>query len=152
MATEIKIHRIFLKDASFESQGPKKVSEWKPHLDVELNTRSEKIKDENDAYKDAYEVTLRAMITAKHQEQHAFTVQVQQSGVFSVFASSLEQKKAILHVQCPNILFPFVRETVATLVSKGGFPQLLLGPMSFESIYRQKNEAIKEQESITVTH
>ena len=144
---QIKIQRIYLKDASFESNGPFNTADWKPHLDVELNTKSKKLDDPG-----AYEVILRITITAKQKEKRAFLVEVQQAGIFFIPEDNKQQTEPIIYAQCPNILFPFVRETVASLVSKGGFPQLLLGPMNFEAIYKQKHKAISEQESINVTH
>jgi preprotein translocase subunit SecB len=90
-----------------------------------------------------YEVTLKATVTARHEEQAVFLAEVQQAGIFTVQGSSQEMQEMMLEAACPNVLFPFLRETVAGLISKGGFPQFLLGPVNFDAMYQQK----KDQES-----
>ena len=72
-----------------------------------------------------------------------FIAEVQQAGIFTISGYTQEQLEKMLEAACPNVLFPFLRETVAALVAKGGFPQLLLSPVNFEMMYQQK----KDQES-----
>ena len=148
---EITIENIYLKDASFEAPyGPANLTTtWKPHVDVEMNTKSTKLKGEKGVL---YEVVLRVTITAKQKNDVFFLVEVQQAGIFGVRGGNEEQVQEIIYAQCPNALFPFARESISNLVTRGGFPQLLLKPMNFENIYRQKSEAMIEQESIKVTH
>jgi len=57
-----------------------------------------------------------------------------------VQGSTPEIQEMMLEAACPNVLFPFLRETVAGLISKGGFPQFLLGPVNFDAMYLQKKE------------
>ena len=76
-----------------------------------------------------------------------FLAEIQQAGIFGVQNVSDDQIGMVLEVACPHMLLPFAREELASLVAKGGFPQLLLSPVNFESIYRQKKE--KEARSVT---
>ena len=69
-----------------------------------------------------------------------FLAEVQQAGIFTVEGSSPEMLEMMLEAACPNVLFPFLRENVASLISKGGFPQFLLGPVNFDAMYLQKKE------------
>ncbi len=143
---QLKIHKIYLKDASFEAPNAfVNVEKWKPHVDVEINANSRKLEDNR------YEMILRVLITAKQEGEIAFLLEIQQAGVFTIDGLKENQTHAVLNVQCPDILFPFVREAVSDLVTKGGFPQLLLGPMNFETLYRQKADALKERQTTTLT-
>jgi preprotein translocase subunit SecB len=71
-------------------------------------------------------------------DKTAFLVEIQQAGIFSIKGLPEEQKNAMLGAYCPNTLFPYARESVSDLVIKGGFPQFLLKPVSFDAIYQQK--------------
>ncbi len=146
---QMEIRRVYLKDVSFESSQEARTfaAKWKPHLDVGLNTSHRRLEQDG-----LYEVVLRITITAKQEEAVAFLVEVQQAGVFKLTEVEEPQVPVVVQTHCANVLFPFAREAVADLIVKGGFPQLLLGPMDFQSLYRQKAEALKEQESIKVTH
>lgn len=146
----IEIRRIYLKDASFET--PQRDTEhfldkWKPHLDVTLNTSHRELEKQK-----IYEVTLSVTITARQEEKVAFLVEVHQAGLFKLPSIEKSQIAEIVQVHCANVLFPFAREAISSLVTKGGFPQLLLGPMDFNSLYKQKVKALEEQKSLSVTH
>lgn len=144
--THLKIHKIYLCDVSFETMDSFEASKkWKPRVDVEINTKSRKLKDK------LFEVIVRVLITAKQEEKIAFLLEVQQAGIFTIDCPEKNQTHAVINAQCPNILFPFVREVVSDLVTKGGFPQLLLGAMNFEALYLQKADALREQQTTTLT-
>ena len=146
---QMEIHRVYLKDASFESsqQARSAATQWKPHLDINLNTSHRALEDQH-----TYEVVLHVTITAKQEEDIAFVVEVQQAGVFKLTDVEETQTPIVVQTHCANVLFPFAREAVADLVVKGGFPQLLLGPMDFQSLYQQKIKAMQEQQASTLTH
>ena len=63
-----------------------------------------------------------------------------QAGVFQLINIPDEILDRMLNTMCPNILFPFAREVISDLVTKGGFPQLLIAPVNFEALYEQKNK------------
>ena len=146
---QMEIRRVYLKDMSFESSQKARAltTKWKPHLDIGINTSQHQLDEKN-----LYEVVLRITITAKQEEEVAFLIEVQQAGVFKLADIKESQVQVVVQTHCANVLFPFAREAVADLVVKGGFPQLLLGPMDFQSLYQQKVEALQEQQSATVTH
>ena len=77
----------------------------------------------------------------KDREKNAFLVEVQQAGIF--FASGIEAEplKQILATVAPNILFPYAREAIDNIVVKGGFPALMLAPVSFDALYAWFNGA-----------
>jgi len=145
---QFNLVRIFTKDASLEvPDAPKSLpglfsDHWEPEMEVELNTNATKVDAER------FTVALTVTVTVKNEGQVAFLVEVQQGGLFVVSAVEGEQLKQLLGIYCPNILFPYVRETVSTLVGKAGFPQLLLSPVNFEALYFEAQDK-KEQPATT---
>ena len=71
------------------------------------------------------------------EKETAFLVEVKQSGVFVLVGFSDAEMGPLLGSYCPNLLFPYLRETVSDLVTRGGFPQFLMAPVNFEALYAQ---------------
>ncbi len=142
-AQKFEIQKIYIKDISFETPHSPKIftEEWNPKTDIHIHSENFKL-DEH-----VYEVCMTVQVTATQQETTAFLVEVKQAGIFLVRNFKKEQHNQLLGSYCPNILFPFARETVAELILKGGFPQLLLNPVNFEALYQQHLKALKEQKS-----
>ncbi len=146
-AQQFALQRIYIKDLSFESPLGAKVftKQWKPQIKVDLNTRSDRVNDEN------FEVVLTITITAKLEEETAFLVEVQQGGVFFVQGVEGEALRRLLSVVCPTILFPYARETIDSLVTRGSFPALMLQPVNFEALYLQALKQSEEQAQAPAT-
>lgn len=140
---KFEIQKIYVKDISFETPNSPKIftEKWNPKTDVHIQTENTKL-DEN-----IYEVGITVTVTAFQEETTAFLVEVKQAGIFLIQNFQEDQHGQLLGSYCPNILFPFAREVVAELISKGGFPQLLLNPVNFEALYQQHLNALKEQNS-----
>ena len=128
------MQRIYTKDISFESPATPGVfrKQWQPKINIDLNTKSDKIDDDNN-----YEVVLTITVTAKVDDETAFLVEVQQSGIFFVKGFGGDVLRRLLGTAAPNILFPYARESIDTLVVKGGFPALMLAPVNFDALYQQ---------------
>ena len=135
------IQRLYIKNSSFETTQTPAIfqKKWEPELNLELNTNHTELEA------NTYEVTLTVTATVKNKEETAFLVEVQQAGVFTVNGPDAEQLNHILGSFCPSILFPYVRETVSSLVTKGSFPPLVLSPINFDALYMQKMQAQQEQ-------
>jgi preprotein translocase subunit SecB len=131
---QFAIHRVYLKDASFETPNSPAVfmQEWKPEVNLQLNSSVSALES------DVYEVVLNVTATAKQGDKTGFLVEIQQAGIFTVKGFDEVQKGSMLGAFCPNTLFPFAREAISDLVVKGGFPQLLLAPINFDALYAQK--------------
>lgn len=127
------LQRIYLKDCSFESPKSPEVfrGQWAPKIAFNLSTRNEKLAE------GVYDVVLRMTIEAKHDETVAFLVEVQQAGIFTCDGFNEADLERVLATVCPNILFPYARETVDALVVRGSFPALMLAPVNFDAIYAQ---------------
>ncbi len=136
---QFALQRIYVKDLSFESPQTPTVfkKEWKPQVNLELNTKNNKLED------DHYEVVLTLTITAKIADEVAFLVELQQAGIFMVKNVPEAQLRQILGAMCPNILFPYAREAVDNAVLRGSFPPLMLAPVNFDALYQQ---ALLQQE------
>ena len=139
----IEIKHIYVKDASFESPHTPQILEaqWNPNVDIKLHSLNTKMDDDENLYESVLHIT----VTAKHDKTTIFMVEIEQAGVFHISELMGEDLDKTLQVECPNILFPYAREAISSMVSKGGFPQLLMAPINFESIYIQKNYAKNEQ-------
>ncbi len=131
---QIAIQKIYVKDFSFESPHTPDVfakSDWSPKTNLNLRSTHTTGKD------NSHEVVLTVTIEAKEDEQTFFLVELQQAGLFHIAGYGEDEFKAIIGSYCPNILFPYARESVANIVSKGGFPEFLLQPINFDALYAQ---------------
>jgi len=131
---QIAIQKIYVKDFSFESPHTPDIfakTNWSPKTDLNLRSSHTTGTDNN------HEVVLTITIEAKEDEQTFFLVELQQAGLFHITGYDEAEFKAIVGSYCPNILFPYARESVANIVSKGGFPEFLLQPINFDALYAQ---------------
>ena len=130
-----RIQRVYLKDVSFESPQTPKVfvgaTQWKPDVQLQLGTGSTKLEN------DLYETVLNVTATVKVDEEVVYLTEVKQAGLFLMRGFDEASLAKMLGSFCPNVLFPFAREEIGSLVQKGGFPQLLLDPVNFEALYLQ---------------
>jgi preprotein translocase subunit SecB len=136
----IQAQKIYLKDVSFETPNSPQIftREWKPKLAVEINNQTATIAD------DLYEVVLMLTATVKADEQTAFLAEVHQAGIFVMKGFESERLHRVQNVFCMQMLYPYASAALTDLVSRGGFPQLLLQPMNFEGIYAQRQQAVQD--------
>jgi len=141
---DFNIQRIFVKDISFECPNSPFIfkKEWAPEVSMDIDTKSNKLED------GVFEVVLTLTTTAKVGEDVAFLCEIQQAGIFSVGQLEGPQMAHCLNAFCPNILFPYAREAVSSLVTRGTFPQLNLAPVNFDALFQnavmQKQAEAKE--------
>jgi preprotein translocase subunit SecB len=138
----IGIQKIYMKDFSFESPSTPAVftmADWTPKTN--LNLRSSHTKQENDNH----EVILTLTVETKYEDKTVFLVELQQAGLFHITGYSGEEFGAIVGSFCPNVLFPYARETIASAVAKGGFPEFLLQPINFDALYVQSRQQAAAQ-------
>lgn len=154
--THFSIQKIYIKDVSFESPDTPQAfsfTKWEPKIDLNLNNAHNNIDD------NLYEAVLTITATVKHQDKTAFLVEVQQAGIFAVMGFNDNDKKYLLGSQCMNILFPYARETISDITTRGGFPPLILSPVNFDALYQkhmqQQSAMEKDSKSLdaeTVKH
>lgn len=128
---QFAIQRIYTKDISFETPASPAIftKEWKPEVNVDLNTRATSVAEA------AYEIVLTVTVTAKLGEETAYLAEVQQAGIFIIGGFNEKDLGAMINSYCPNILFPYAREAISDLITRGSFPQMLLAPVNFDALY-----------------
>lgn len=129
---QLGLERIYVKDASFEVPTAEVFTrEWQPELDINLATNAEQLDE------DHYEVVLTVSVTNNNGGQVAYVAEVQQAGIFLMRNIPEADMPHLVSAYCPNILFPYAREVISDLVTRGSFPQLLLAPVNFDQAYLQ---------------
>lgn len=133
---QFAIQRIYTKDLSFESPNAPDIfrNEWKPENELSLNTKVNRLGDQ------IYEVVLTVTVNVKVDVKTAFIAEVHQAGIFSLNGFPEQELGAMLGAYCPNLLFPYAREVVSDLVTKGSFPQLVLQHVSFDALFAQHQQ------------
>lgn len=140
---QFAIQKIFLKDVSLETPNSPDIfrEQWKPDTNIQLGNSAKMLSD------GVYEVATTITVTVKVGEKTAFLIEVQQAGIFTIGGFSDDERGAIVGSHCPTVLFPYAREAISDLVTKAGFPQLLLAPVNFEAIYAQHVQQLREQKN-----
>jgi preprotein translocase subunit SecB len=132
-------NQVYVKDFSFESPDSPQIfsREFNPKIDIQLNVSHQVLDSDNGVF----EAVLSCTVTAKTGEETAFLAECQQAGVFTLNGYDESTLEQVLEGACPNMLFPYLRETVGQMVAKGGFPHMLLSPVNFDVMYQNKKAA-----------
>lgn len=143
------IEKIYVKDASIEVPNAPDIflERVQPQIEVQLHHESNRL-EKQDGY---FQCAITVTVTAKVAEKTMFLVEVTQAGIFQIRNVPPGDLEPVLAIGCPNILFPYARESISDLISRAGFPAILLNPVNFEALYQAK----KQQESapqIITTH
>ncbi|WP_218353466.1 protein-export chaperone SecB [Alteromonas lipotrueiana] len=140
--TQFNIQRIYTKDISFESPNAPAIftKDWKPEIKLDLDTKTAQLEEH------VFEVTLSVTVTASMGEETAFLCEVQQAGIFALGEMPDQNKAHMLGSYCPNVLFPYARETISNLVNRGTFPPLNLAPVNFDAIFAAYMQKRAQQE------
>ena len=133
------IEKIYVKDLSLEIPNAPIIflERETPEINLQLGTKSQGIDV------GLYEVLLTVTVTAKIKDKIMFLVEAQQSGIFRIRNIPNDEIDPVLGIGCPNILFPYLREVVSDIVTRAGFPPVILNPVNFEAIYQQKKTEAK---------
>jgi preprotein translocase subunit SecB len=131
-----QIEKIYVKDLSLELPNAPQIfmQAENPQLEIQVRNEGQKFADA------LYEVVVTVTVTAKVGEKTLFLAEAAQAGIFSLRDISEADMGPLLGIACPNILYPYVREAISDLVTRGGFPPVLLAPVSFEALYAQRNQ------------
>ena len=128
------IEKLYVKDLSVEVPNAPEIylEREAPQVEIQLSSTGRGLGD------GAYEVLLTATVTARMGEKTVFLVEVGQAGIFRIMNVPNEQIEPLIAVACPNILFPYARETVSDAVTRAGFAPVVLQPVNFEAMYMQR--------------
>jgi preprotein translocase subunit SecB len=135
------IQRIYLKDISFETpMGIEAFTKaFKPAIQQDMNIKVTPVSE------GLFEVILLLTITARIENRAVFLVEIKQAGLFALTGIEGPQMSHVIHSTCPQILFPYAREAVDSILGRGGFPPLMLPPINFDAIFVQAVQAVQEQ-------
>jgi preprotein translocase subunit SecB len=135
---QIGVLAQYVKDLSFENpNAPRSMtpSGQQPTINIQVNVDAAPISGTD------IEVTLRLEGKAESQGMLLFSFELTFAGMFRIQNVPAESMQPIVLIECPRLLFPFAREIIATAVRNGGFPPLLLEPIDFVALYRQRMAA-----------
>ena len=135
------IQRIYLKDISFETpMGPEAFTKaYKPNIQQDLNIQANQVEE------GLFEVVLLLTITARIEDRAVFLVEVKQAGLFAISGIEGPAVTQLINTACPQILFPYAREAVDSILGRGSFPPLMLAPINFDAIFVQAITAAQQQ-------
>ena len=136
MDVKTKIISQYIKDLSFENpKGPFPFAkkEERPAISVTVDVKANATSNEN-----IYEVILSIKVSATHQDNDVFLIDLIYQGVFEIENLTDDIKEASLLVECPRILFPFARRIIYDLHADGGLPPLLLDTVNFAELYKKR--------------
>ena len=146
VTVQFSIEKIYIKDLSLENPGAPQSFQLTeaPQIEIGLRSRGEQVQE------GLFECVLTVTVTARAAEKTVFLVEIAQAGLFSVRGVSPEQLQPVLAIHCPNVLFPFARESIADATMRAGFPPVQLAPINFETLYQQ--QLSQQQASPAVTN
>jgi preprotein translocase subunit SecB len=128
----------YVKDLSFENpHAPRSLtpSGQQPNINIQINVDAAPVSETD------FEVTLRMEGKADAQSMVLYSFELVFAGIFRIMNIPQDSLQPFVLIECPRLLFPFAREIVATAVRNGGFPPLLLNPIDFVDLYRQRMAA-----------
>jgi preprotein translocase subunit SecB len=135
------IQRIYLKGIVFDLFDLPMATQqdWKPEFDLNIQTNHVPLSE------GMHEVSLDVTISGKIENQPAFNITVHQIGIFTIQNTTEEQFNAIAKGTCPNILLPYVRETITNLIARATLPPLYIAHFNFDAIYAQQLQRARTQ-------
>ncbi|MBV5324164.1 MAG: protein-export chaperone SecB [Rhodospirillaceae bacterium] len=141
------IEKLFVKDLSLEVPNAPAIylEREAPQIDVNMSTASRALGE------DMYHSSITVTVTAKVGDKTMFLVECTQAGIFRIQNVPQDQIPMVLGIGCPNIVFPYLRETVSDVITRAGFPPLLLNPVNFEALFLQQQQ-VQQQAGAEQTH
>ncbi len=135
------IEKIYVKDASLEIPHAPNIftDRNQPQVGIELGNYAQQIEE------NIFEVAIKVTVTSKIADKTVYLVEVTQAGIFQISGVPEENLELIVGITCPNILFPYARESVSDLVVRAGFQPVLLNPINFEALFAQQKQQQAEQ-------
>jgi preprotein translocase subunit SecB len=129
---QINVLGQYIKDLSFENPSAPRSLSGKPSIQISFNVQAQEIG------KELFEVGLTIEANATSDDDTIYKLELVYAGGFRLHNLPAEAIRPVLFVECPALLFPFARRLVADLTREGGFPPLMMDPIDFASLYRQR--------------
>jgi preprotein translocase subunit SecB len=125
----------YIKDMSFENpNAPNSLTgaAQPPAVNIKFNVNAKPLSNTD------FEVELHVEAKAEHDPGVLFNVELVYCGVFRLMNVPAEIMQQIVLIECPRMLFPFARQVIADVVRNGGFPSLMIDPVDFAALYRER--------------
>jgi preprotein translocase subunit SecB len=131
---QLNVVAQYIKDLSFENpNAPQSLQiQQQPQIGIQINVDARPLSETD------IEVSLKLEGKAEIGEQLLFGFELDFAGIFRIQGVPQESMQPVVLIECPRLLFPFAREIIASTVRSGGFPPLLLDPVDFVALYRQR--------------
>jgi preprotein translocase subunit SecB len=132
-----QIEKLYVKDLSLEVPNAPQVfmQADSPQLEIQVRNEAAQFGD------GLYEVVVTVTVTARAGEKTCFLAEVAQAGIFTARGIAPADLEPLMAIGCPTILYPYAREAVSDMVTRAGFPPVVLQPVSFEQLYMQRRQA-----------
>ena len=143
-----QIEKLYVKDLSLEVPNAPQVfmQAESPQLEVQVRNEASQFAEA------LFEVTVTVTVTARAGEKTVFLAEATQAGIFSVRGIAQEDLDPLLGIGCPTILYPYVREAISDLVTRAGFPPVVLAPVSFEQVYMERKQQASGEPRIEIAN
>jgi preprotein translocase subunit SecB len=140
------LDKIYVKDISLELPNAPQIflNREQPNIELNLSFNTERVDD------GVYQTLLHAVVTAKIGSEQMFLIEIDQAGIFQMRNIPQDQVELLHNIECPTILFPYLREAVSDLTTRAGFLPVVLAPVNFAYLYQQKQQAQASAESATI--
>ncbi|MBP8098798.1 MAG: protein-export chaperone SecB [Arenimonas sp.] len=148
---QFTVDKIYVKDVSFEAPNAPRVfnEQGQPQLSMNLNQKVGRLEG------DSFEVVLGVTLTCTMNEKTVYLAEVEQAGIFGLTGFDDRTLDMMLGTYCPNVLFPYVRQSISDLITSGGFPPFYMQPINFEALYaeglRRRAEAAQGNGSVALS-
>jgi preprotein translocase subunit SecB len=146
-STVFQIQRVYLKDMSLEQPNSPAIllEQEQPAVDIQLGVNASPITQ------GMYEVSVTATVTTKIKDKTVFLVEATQAGIFEIRNLPEDHLGPILGIACPQIVYPYLRASVADVITRAGFPPVHLVEINFQAMYEsQKAQAEQPDSKIVV--
>lgn len=139
-----QIEKLYVKDLSLEVPNAPQVFMQAENPQLEIQVRNEA----SQFSEGLFDVTVTVTVTARAGDKTVFLAEAAQAGIFSVRGVAAEDLDPLLGIGCPTILYPYAREAISDLVTRAGFPAVVLAPVSFEQIYLERRREASAEPKI----
>jgi preprotein translocase subunit SecB len=129
-----QIQRVYMKEASLEQPNSPAIllEQEQPAVDIQLGVEAQQ------AAEGVFEIAVSATVTTKIKDKTVFLVEVKQAGIFEIRNVPQDQLQGIMGIACPQIVYPYLRASVADLITRAGFPPVHLAEINFQAMFEQQ--------------
>ena len=131
-----QIQRVYLKDLSLEQPNSPRIlmEQAQPQVEINLGVQAEGVAD------GIFEVTVTATVTTKAGDKTVFLVEAKQAGIFEIRNVPADQLQPVIGIACPGIVYPYLRASVADVITRAGFPPVHLAEVNFQAMFEAQQQ------------